>query len=82
MTAGWMLVLLGAVIAPTPVPVGLALMAVGFYLLARDSETVRRAIRAVRRRLPPLSRALNRIKHRLPGGVRSVIEVTDPAPAE
>lgn len=77
---GWLLVGVGAVTTPTPVPVGLPLVAVGLYLLARESKTVRRLIRERRRALPGLSRRLNGIKHRMPSGVRRMIEATDPIP--
>ncbi|WP_160166763.1 PGPGW domain-containing protein [Caenispirillum salinarum] len=77
---GWILVVVGAVTAPTPVPVGLPMVAVGLYLLARESKTVRRVIRERRRALPGFSRRLNGLKHRMPRGVRRMIEATDPLP--
>lgn len=79
--AGWLLVGVGAVLAPTPLPLGLPLVAAGLYLLARDSAAVRRAIRDRRRTLPGLSRGLNGIKQRMPAGVRRMIETTDPTAA-
>lgn len=79
LAAGWALVGIGAVLTPTPLPVGLPMVAVGLYLLARDSMTVRRMIRDRRRAFPVLSRGLNGIKTRMPPGVRRMIEATDPA---
>lgn len=76
---GVVLVVAGLALTPTPLPLGLPLMAVGIYLLARDSATMREAIRRSRRRLPSLSRALNGIKRGVPAGVRGMIEATDPA---
>ncbi len=76
---GVVLIAAGLVLTPTPLPLGLPLMAVGVYLVARDSSATRQAIRVIRRRLPPLSRALNGIKRGLPAGVRGMIEATDPA---
>lgn len=76
---GWLLVVVGGVLTPTPVPLGLPMLAAGLYLLARDSATVRRGIRRRRKALPMLSRGLDRIKGRMPAGVRGMIEATDPA---
>lgn len=80
LAAGWVLIAVGAVTLPTPLPFGLPLLAIGLYLLARDSRAVRRIIRRQRRALPGLSRGLNGIKTRVPGGVRRMIEATDPTP--
>ena len=79
LTAGWLLVIVGAILAPTPIPLGLPMLAVGLYLLTRDSATVRRIIRERRQALPVLSRGLDRIKGRMPAGVRGMIEATDPS---
>lgn len=76
---GVVLMVTGLALTPTPLPLGLPLMAVGVYLVARDSVTMREAIRRSRQRLPPLSRALNAIKRGVPSGVRGMIEATDPA---
>lgn len=78
MALGWVLVAAGLVIMPTPVPIGLVLFVAGLTLLARESETARKGIRWVRRRLPVLSNAMNKAAPRLPSGLRTFIETTDP----
>lgn len=75
---GWVLVGTGLLIMPTPVPLGLLLFVAGLMLLARESETARQAIRWARRRLPAASNAMTRAAPRLPAGLRTFIETTDP----
>lgn len=78
LVVGWLLLVSGGVIAPTPVPIGLVMMAVGLGLLASESHTVRRGLQAVRRRFPGFCARLNAVKPRVPGFVARVIEDTDP----
>lgn len=75
---GWVLVAAGLVIMPTPVPIGLVLFVAGLTVLARESATARQAIRWVRRRLPVLSNAMTKAAPRLPAGLRTFVETTDP----
>lgn len=63
---------------PTPLPIGLLLMLAGLAVLARESETARHGIQVARRRVPILSRALNRAKPRLPASLHQFVESTDP----
>ena len=76
--SGGLLMILGVLAAPTPVPIGFILFAVGLYLVARGSKRVRRSVKHFRRQVPPFSRGLNRIKHRLPHRLRAFIERSDP----
>lgn len=78
LTLGWALVALGLMLMPTPLPLGLVLVLAGLAVLARESSIMRRFIRWVRRRLPAMSDALNRLKPRLPAGLQAFIESTDP----
>ncbi|SDG54714.1 PGPGW domain-containing protein [Roseospirillum parvum] len=75
---GWVLLVVGAIITPTPIPIGIFVMAFAVYLLARDSLAVRQAVRWARRNWPAFCRALEGIKHRLPHGVRESIDITHP----
>ncbi len=75
---GCVLMALGIVLVPSPLPVGFVLFAVGLFLAARASRWVRRLVRRGRRMLPVFSRGLNRLKHRLPGPMRTFIEQSDP----
>jgi len=76
--SGASLMLLGILSAPTPVPIGFVLFAMGLYMMARGSKTARRSIKHLRRRMPLFSRGLNQAKHRMPAPMRDFIEKSDP----
>lgn len=78
--SGMAAIILGVLSVPTPVPIGFLFFAVGLYLLARGSKRARRSVKGLRRLMPPLSRGLNRVKHRLPGRLQLFIEHSDPGP--
>lgn len=82
---GWVLFIVGAILAPTPIPFGLIMVAIGLYLLAKDSVVARRMIRSVRRRIPALTAALDRLHQGLDRvhpkvgkGLRAFIDRTHP----
>jgi len=76
---GGSLMLAGVAAVPTPVPgLGLLLFAASLYFLSRGSKTARRAIKWSRRRVPPFSRGLERIRPTLPAGMRHFIKHSDP----
>lgn len=68
----------GIASAPSPLPIGFVLFAMGLYFAARGSKVARRGVKWVRRTLPLFSRGLNGIKHRLPMPMRRFIERSDP----
>lgn len=70
----------GIASVPSPLPIGFVLFAVGLYFAARGSKLARRGVKWARRTLPPFSRGLNGIKHRLPTAMRRFIERSDPNP--
>ena len=70
----------GIVSVPSPLPIGFVLFAMGLYFTARGSKVARRGIKALRRAVPPMSRGLNGIKHRVPAAMRRFIERSDPGP--
>lgn len=76
---GGSLLVAGAILAPTPIPIGLAMVAVGLYLLARVSRRTVDVVVALRRFCPPLSRSLSSVRNRGTPGVRRFIDRTDPA---
>lgn len=76
--SGASLMVLGALSVPTPVPIGFVLFVIGLFLVARGSKRVRRSVKHLRRRVPPFSRGLNRVKHRLPRRFHAFIERSDP----
>lgn len=75
---GLLVLLVGIVTAPTPIPIGVILIAIGLYMLARESLTARAAIRWARRRLPSLDRGLCHVAPRLPRAIRVIIRRTAP----
>ncbi|MCF8482249.1 MAG: hypothetical protein K9H25_17630 [Rhodospirillum sp.] len=75
---GWGLILLGMILAPTPLPLGLLLMAVGLYMVARDSATARRMIRWIRRHIPILDRGLEGLHPRVGKDMKAFIDRTHP----
>lgn len=75
---GCTLMAAGVASAPTPVPIGFVLFAMGMYFTARGSKAARRGIKWMRGRLPGFSRGLNGIKGRVPSSMRRFIERSDP----
>ncbi|WP_413205662.1 PGPGW domain-containing protein [Rhodospirillum sp. A1_3_36] len=75
---GWSLIFLGVIVAPTPLPLGLLLMAVGLYMVARDSVVARRMVRWIRRHISPLNKGLEALHPRVSKGMRVFIERTHP----
>lgn len=78
LSIGWMLIGVGAVITPTPVPLGALLVLAGLCLVARDNRRLRGAIRHLRGRFPRLSARVHVLRDRLPALLRRVVETTDP----
>lgn len=78
LAVGWTLVIVGLIVFPLPIPLGLPMMAAGFAVLIPVSRTARRGLRAARRSLPTFSYHLNRAAIHLPVGLRRVIDTTDP----
>ncbi|MBB4286208.1 hypothetical protein [Roseospira goensis] len=76
--AGVVCLILGAITGPTPLPFGIVFLALGAFLLARESVVARRGIRWLRYRLPALDHGLGHIAQRLPRAVRVVIHRTAP----
>jgi hypothetical protein len=76
--AGVVLVIVGLITWPMPIPVGFILTALGVFLLARDSVIARNAIRRARERWPALDRTICRVAARLPHSARRVIRSTAP----
>jgi len=73
-----LLVLLGTVVTPTPLPAGLLLFGMGSALLLVESRIARRMLYVLRRASPALSRHLARVAPRLPGRMQRVLRRIDP----
>ena len=82
-TLGGVLVVVGIVLTPTPVPFGLILLTIGLTLLAPYMPFVQKIIRSIRRKYPRVNAELLRRRDRLPDVIRRAIDATHPAaPAE
>jgi hypothetical protein len=78
--AGSVILVVGIVIAPTPIPIGVVLIAIGLFMLSVESRRVRRLVRGIRGRIGGLDRALRRAEPRLPRGLAHMLHLTDPKP--
>lgn len=56
------LIILGIVITPLPIPFGLILIAIGLIILAYDNDRIVRHIRILRRRFPSFSKKLESLE--------------------
>lgn len=79
LVGGWILLVLGLIVTPLPIPVGLIMTLLGLALLVGESPLIRRLICRFRARNPRFCDRLKAIKRRSPGLVRRLIELTDPA---
>jgi len=70
--------LLGIVITPLPIPLGLLLISFGLILLAYDNRRITRHIRIVRRRYPGFSEKLAPIEAKNIYFVSEVLRRTNP----
>lgn len=81
---GTILVVVGAILTPTPIPFGLIMLTIGLALLAPYFRPVQGVVRGIRRRWPKIDDALRRNRDRFPPVIRATIDKTHPdlAPAE
>ena len=81
---GSVLVVVGAILAPTPIPIGLILLTIGLALLTPYMPPVQTLVRAIRRKWPHVDISLRRHRHRMPPVIRQAIDKTHPdlTPAE
>lgn len=81
---GSVFVITGAILTPTPIPIGLILLTIGLALLAPYMPPVQRLVRAIRRKWPSIDRSLRRNRDRFPPIIRATIDKTCPQtpPAE
>ena len=76
--AGSFLVLLGLIITPMPIPLGIILIVQGLSMLVSSLPFMRHWLRDLRRRYHTVSARLKRAKRYLPAFARRLIEDTDP----
>lgn len=78
LAVGWLLVLIGLITAPLPLPLGQLVTLVGLSLLISESYAIRMFTRKLRRNYPILNRLMDRVKPYMPAFLKSTIDETDP----
>ena len=81
LTLGWLLVAVGAVVTPAPVPIpfiGIVPLLLGCAILSANSKSFRRALQRLRHRFTFASHWLEGVRHRMPHQVRIMIRRTNP----
>lgn len=76
--SGMLLVIVGIIVTPLPIPFGVLMILVGLSLLASSVPWVREYLTSLRTRYREFSGTLNKMKNKLPGFARQLIEDTDP----
>ncbi len=82
---GWMLIAVGLVVLPLPIPLGAIMIVIGIAMVSPSSPMMRDVLRNVRVRFPSFSATLDGWAPRMPALIRILIEDTrpplpDPAP--
>jgi hypothetical protein len=78
---GWALVVIGVVLLPAPIPVpliGVMPLLIGLAILTTHSKSMRRRLQYARHRFDWISRVFDRLAHRVPMMVKSMIHRTRP----
>lgn len=76
--AGWVLIAVGLLVFPLPIPFGAIMIVVGIALVAPTSPFMQRLLKRVRSRFPAFSRRLDTMRDRMPKFVRELIDLTRP----
>ena len=82
--SGGILIIVGLIVLPLPIPLGLIMITIGCALLAPYVPAVQRLVRRIRTKWPLVDAALLRHRHRMPEVIKSTIDKTHPPgnPAE
>ncbi|HEX3943181.1 MAG TPA: PGPGW domain-containing protein [Rhizomicrobium sp.] len=78
---GWLLVVVGIVLLPAPIPIpliGILPLLTGLAILTTHSKNMRRRLQYIRHRFDWLSRLFDSFAHRVPLMVKSMIHRTRP----
>ncbi|HEY0282166.1 MAG TPA: PGPGW domain-containing protein [Rhizomicrobium sp.] len=78
---GWVLVVVGLVLTPAPIPIpllGVIPLLAGCAILSANSKSFRRALQRLRLRFSFISRWLDGVRYRMPSGVKTMIRRTNP----
>lgn len=72
------LMLIGALMFPLPIPVGAILLISGLALLVFANDRLRLLIQRLRQRSPRFNQLVTRLLTILPGRIRRIMQRTDP----
>lgn len=75
---GGLLLIIGLILIPMPVPIGLVIAICGLALLIHSNETVRDFIRTCRQRYPDMNQKLRHAGAILPKPLRRIVSRTKP----
>jgi hypothetical protein len=81
LAGGWFLTIVGAILTPIPQPIpllGIVMCLMGCAILTTHSKPFRRTIQYIRHHHGWLSRALEKINHRMPQSVKTMVHKTRP----
>ena len=78
MIAGLIVLIIGAILLPTPVPLGIILIPIGFVMMMSASPQLQGVMRRARIRWPKFDNWLKRSGKYLPNYFRKQIELTEP----
>ena len=82
--SGSILLIVGFILLPLPIPLGLPMVTIGFALLAPYVPVVQRMLRRMRGKWPAINETLIRYRDRMPPIIKKTIDKTHPTntPAE
>lgn len=75
---GWVMLIVGIITAPIPVPIGQIVALIGLSILVSESNWIKTKMQQLRRRLPVIGRQLMRLHPYMPRFLKKVIDDTDP----
>lgn len=76
----WLLIGLGIIVTPLPIPFGIIMIVCGLSLLVSTSPAAREKVRWLRARHRGFSSALHKAQRYLPGFAKRLILATEPHP--
>lgn len=75
---GWLMLIVGVITAPIPLPIGQIVALIGLSILVSESYWVKTKMQRLRRRIPIIGRQLKLLHPYLPQFLKKVIDDTDP----
>ena len=76
---GWVMLIVGIITAPIPIPIGQIVALIGLSILVSESHWVKTKMQRLRRRIPIIGRQLKLLHPYMPRFLKKVIDDTDPA---